>query len=424
MTDNPPSKVHAQRIAIVLPSLEGGGAERSMLNLSGAFVAQGRQVDLVLCQAKGAYMGQIPSGVRVIELKGAGELAGRWLAAKVNRENFSAMLRPVLLAKKNAPEVARIRSLQQYMDEHRPDVILSALTYTNLATLWAKKLSNCQAPVVVSERNMLSTQCTRPERFRKWRWRHLPQLVHLNYPAAAAVVAVSRQVEDELVDPIGLDREQITTLYNPVVDDNLRSGAREELQHPWFDGDGPPVILGVGRLAMQKDFATLIRAFARLRRQRKARLLILGEGSERNALQKLAGELGVQDDVDLAGFVSNPFAYMARASVLVLSSEYEGLPGVLIQAMACGCPVISTNCPGGSAEILENGRFGALVKVRDDAGMAEAILAELDSPTPANDLLTRAEDFSVETAAGSYLALLDKLFQDRGKLFFTPQPHP
>ena len=411
MTDNLASKTHAQRIAVILPSLEGGGAERSMLNLCRGFIAQGRQVDLVLCQAKGAYMGQIPPNVRVIELKGAPELPGRWLAARVDRENFSAMLRPVLLAKKNAPEVARIRALQQYLDEHSPDVVLSALTYANLATLWAKKISNCHAPVVVSERNVLSTLCNRPEKFRKWRWRYLPRLVRLKYPDAAAVVAVSRQVEDELVNLIGLDREQIFTIHNPIVDDKLRDSAREALQHPWFNDGEPPVVLGVGRLAPQKDFATLLRAFARLRGGRKARLLILGEGSERTALQQLAIELGIQDDIYLPGFVANPFPYMARSSVLVLSSEYEGLPGVLIQAMACGCPVISTDCPGGSAEILENGRLGALVQVRDDEAMAQAIASELDSPTPRGLLLNRAEDFSVEAAASTYLALLDKTYR-------------
>lgn len=382
-----------------------------MLNLCRGFVAQGRQVDLVLCQAKGAYMGQIPSGVRVIELKGTAELPGRFFAAWVCREDFSAMLRPVLLAKKNAPEIARIHSLRQYLDEHCPDVILSALTYANLATLWAKKISNCPAPVIVSERNVLSTLCNRPEKYRKWRWRYLPRLVRRMYPEAAAVIAVSRRVEDELVDPIGLDRTQIFTLHNPVVDDHLRDGAREELRHPWFNEGEPPVILGVGRLAPQKDFATLIRAFARLRESRQARLLILGEGSERPALQQLATELGVQDDMDLVGFVTNPFPYMVRASVMVLSSEYEGLPGVLIQAMACGCPVISTDCPGGSAEILENGHLGALVKVRDDEGMARAIGSELDRPTPRDLLLQRAEDFSVAAAASNYLALLDETYR-------------
>ena len=411
MTDELPATRQAQHIAVVLPSLEGGGAERSMLNLCRGFVAQGRRVDLVLCQAKGAYMGQVPPGLRVVELKGAGELPGRWLAARVDRKNFSAMLRPVLLAKKNAPEIARIRALQQYMDEHCPDIILSALTYANLATLWAKKISHCPAPVIVSERNVLSTLCNRPEKYRKWRWRYLPELVRVAYPAAAAVIAVSRHVEDELVDHIGLDRETIHTIHNPVVDDSLRESAREELQHQWFSKAEPPIILGVGRLAPQKDFATLIRAFAILRATREARLLILGEGSEREALQQLVNELGVQDDVELAGFVANPFPYMAGASVFVLSSEYEGLPGVLIQAMACGCPVINTDCPGGSADILENGRFGQLIQVRDHASMAAAIASQLDTPTPRELLLGRAEDFSVESAATSYLKLLDRTYQ-------------
>jgi glycosyltransferase involved in cell wall biosynthesis len=169
------------------------------------------------------------------------------------------------------------------------------------------------------------------------------------------------------------------------------------------------VILGVGRLTEQKDFSTLMRAFTCVRAKRAARLVILGEGKLREDLEDLASKLGIQADVEMPGFVENPLQYMARASVLVLSSKYEGLPGVLIQAMACGCPVVSTDCPGGSAEILDNGKYGVLVDIGDAEGMAKAILSELDNPT-ANDILRRrAEDFSVEHAVSNYLKLLDSV---------------
>jgi len=221
------------------------------------------------------------------------------------------------------------------------------------------------------------------------------------------VVAVSNQVADDLTKTVGLDRQSVTTIYNPVVDDDLRASAAEELENAWFGPGAAPVILGVGRLTEQKDFATLIRAFAGVRAQREARLVILGEGRLREDLEELASKLGIQQDVALPGFVKNPFQYMARASVLVLSSEYEGLPGVLIQAMACGCPVVSTDCPGGSAEILADGKYGALVGVGDADAMTAAVLAELDNPADRNTLLRRAEDFSVEQAGTNYLALLD-----------------
>jgi len=414
MTDQPSTDSHAGRIAVLLPSLEGGGAERSMLNLVTAFLARGRTVDLVLCQAKGAYMGEIPAGANMIELAPTGGLQSRWIAAMANIRNLSAVLRPVVLASKIAPEIARIRSLQHYIQQYRPDAILSALTYCNLVAIWAKQGSDFSVPVVVSERIALTNYCLAPSNFRKWRWRYLPEVVRRIYPGADAVVTVSNQVGDDLTSTVGLDKQLVSTIYNPVVDDVLRARAEQPLEHSWFAPGTAPVILGVGRLTEQKDFSTLIRAFAIIRAQKEARLVILGEGRLREDLQELANSLGIAEDVDMPGFVENPFQYMARASTLVLSSEYEGLPGALIQALACGCPVVSTNCPGGSAEILADGEYGALVDVGDAEGMAAAVLAELDQPTARDVLLRRAEDFSVERAADNYLELLDSVIDKAG----------
>lgn len=397
----------ADRIAVLLPSLEGGGAERSMLNLVQGFLAHGRTVDLVLCQAKGAYLGEIPEGATMVELKPTGGLQTRWIAAKGRPQDFFALLRPVLLATKIAPEIARIRSLQHYLENYRPDAVLSALTYTNLLALWTKHISDSRIPVVVSERIAISTYCASPSNFRKWRWRYLPEMVRRTYPGAHQVVAVSHFVAEELVTKIGLDEASVTALNNPVVDDNLRSRAQQDLEHPWFAADAAPVILAVGRLTEQKDFATLLRAFAILRAKKEARLVILGEGRLREALEALADQLGIRDDLDMPGFVENPFKYMSRASTLVLSSQYEGLPGVLIQAMACGCPVVSTDCPGGSGEILRDGEYGTLVPVGNAEAIAEAVLTMLDNPTPRETLLLRAEDFSVDGATRNYLAVLD-----------------
>jgi glycosyltransferase involved in cell wall biosynthesis len=408
MNDNSPTGTHAARIAVLLPSLEGGGAERSMLNLIKGFLAQGRAVDLVLCQAKGAYIGEIPAGTRLIELQGVSGLRARCSTVAGNIRDFFVLLRPVLLAKKIAPEITRISSLQQYMKTGQPDVVLSALTYANLLLIWAKQMSRSSVPVVVSERIALSTFCTAPANARKWRWRFLPDIVRRTYPRASAVISVSHHAADELIANIGVSRQLITTIHNPVVDDTLRTNAEQALAHQWFAMDaGVPVILAVGRLTEQKDFATLLRAFAQVRAGRPARLVILGEGRLRPELESLANALGIQSDVDMPGFVANPFQYMARASLLVLSSLYEGLPGVLIQALACGCPVVSTDCPGGSKEILANGQYGPMVTVGDVAGMADAMRAQLDNPTDRDLLRRRAEDFSVDRAVGNYLDLLD-----------------
>ncbi|MDG1945489.1 MAG: glycosyltransferase [Halioglobus sp.] len=408
MVTSPLATEHrANRIAVVLPSLEGGGAERSMLNLTKGLLAQGRKVDLVLCQAKGAYLDEIPDGANMVELEPSGAVQARLIAATGSISDFCALLRPVLLAGKVAPETARIRSLQHYIKQTRPDAILSALTYANLTAIWAKRRSGSAVPVIVSERIALTSYCAAPSNFRKWRWRYLPAVVRRTYPSADRVVAVSNFVAQQLITEVGLEASSVTALPNPVVDDNLRLSAAQDLDHPWFADGAPPVILAVGRLTEQKDFATLLRAFALIQAQQEVRLVILGEGRLRDELQALARRLGVQANLDMPGFVENPFKYMKRASTLVLSSQYEGLPGVLIQAMACGCPVVSTDCPGGSGEILGDGEYGALVPVGDAKSMAAAVLASLDKPTPLDKLLQRAEDFSVERATSEYLAVMD-----------------
>ncbi|MDH3993883.1 MAG: glycosyltransferase [Gammaproteobacteria bacterium] len=401
----------AGRIAILLPSLEGGGAERSMLNLAAGFVARGRQVDLVLCKRKGAYMNEVPQGVRVVELQGSGTFGARLFPALAQPGLSVAMLRPVILAKKSPSEISRFKALRDYLLSGQIDVLVSALPYANLLALWAREAAGVNLPVIVTERIALLTYCRSPDNFRKWRWRYLPELVRRSYPAADRVVTVSDAVARELLDELALTPGSVETIYNPVVNQGLLDKSREPLDHPWFTAGAPPVILGVGRLTEQKDFATLIRAFARVREKREARLVLLGEGRLREELEELARHLGIHEDVGMPGFVDNPFRYMARSAALALSSEYEGLPGVLIQAMACGCPVVSTNCPGGSEEVLDSGRFGQLVNVGDADALASALASTLSTPLDRDVLIRRAEEFSVEQAVDNYLALIDSLYE-------------
>jgi glycosyltransferase involved in cell wall biosynthesis len=206
-------------------------------------------------------------------------------------------------------------------------------------------------------------------------------LEHYFYPWADAIVAVSKGVADDLARVARLPRDRIKVIYNPVVTEALFRKAEEPLEHPWFLSGCPPVILGVGRLTAAKDFPTLIRAFARVRESQLARLLILGEGEKRDSLEKLVRELRLERDVSMPGFMDNPYAYMRKSSIFVLSSCWEGLPNVLIEAMACGCQVISTNCPSGPEEILRGGHYGKLVPVGDAEALAKAILANFDKPT-------------------------------------------
>jgi glycosyltransferase involved in cell wall biosynthesis len=201
--------------------------------------------------------------------------------------------------------------------------------------------------------------------------------------------------------------ERITVIYNPVFTPDLLHKAQEPVDHPWFAPAGLPVILGVGRLAEQKDFFTLIRAFALVRQHRPARLIIVGEGPDRPGLEALARELGVADDVSLPGFSTNPYAYMRQADVFVLSSLFEGLPAVLVEALAVGVPIVSTRCPHGPEEILQDGICGPLVPVGDAAAMADAICATLDAPLPAHVLQERARAFALDTIVEQYKKVLD-----------------
>jgi len=237
------------------------------------------------------------------------------------------------------------------------------------------------------------------------RRRLFPFLVRKFYPWADGIVAVSRGVALDLETSSGTPARRMHILPNPVLTPELASKAREALDHPWFGVGEPPVVLGVGRLSKQKDFATLIRAFDRVRRQRTARLVILGDGPERASLEALIAELALADQALLPGFASNPFAYMARAGVFVLSSAWEGMPGALIQAVASGAPVVATDCESGPREVLQGGRYGRLVPVGDPTAMAEAILATLQQPRTAVPF-EAVERFTRSAAVSGYLEVL------------------
>lgn len=341
-----------------------------MVFLAGGFVHQGLEVDLVLTRARGPYLGDVPAGVRVVDL-GA------------RRIIFS------------------LPGLFRYLRRERPAVMLSMLSTTNCVSVWARDLARVNTRVVVNEQNTpTQARANTPHR----RMRTLPTLMRWTYPRADAVTAISTGVAEDVAHVTGLRTEEVAVIYNPVVSSALQQASAEPVDHPWFDPGQPPVVLGAGRLVDQKDFPTLLRAFARVRRMTDARLMLIGEGEGRDSLERLANELGIADDVALPGFVANPYAYMARSAVFVLSSRWEGLGMVLIEAMACGTPVVSSDCPSGPCEILEGGRWGRLVPVGSVERLAQGILQTLANPGP--DPRRRAEQFSVERAVERYLQVL------------------
>jgi glycosyltransferase involved in cell wall biosynthesis len=221
------------------------------------------------------------------------------------------------------------------------------------------------------------------------------------------IIAVSEGVAADVRRISRLPAERVRVVRNPVITPRLQAQAAETVDHPWLQHDTDiPVIVGAGRFTRQKDFDTLIRAFARLRQQRPCRLLILGEGKLRPTLEALVTELGLEDDVALPGFATNPYAVMARAQLFVLSSRWEGSPNVLTEAMALGVPVVSTDCPSGPQELLQHGQYGKLVAMGDVEGLAQAMAETLDHPLPAEQLRAAVSDYSVETSTRGYLDAL------------------
>ena len=358
-------------LAIFLTYLRGGGVERVIVNLARGFVEQGLNVDLVMVRAEGSFMSLVPPEVRVVDLEGT-------------------------------RLISSLPALVRYLQQNKPVALLSAMQDINLVALWSRRLAGVPTRVVVSVHNTVSRESQNSSQLKR---RVAPQLARWFYPWADAIVTVSQGSADDLVR-LGLSSERIRVIYNPVVTPDLFEKAKEPLEHQWFEPGSPPVILGVGRLEKQKDFPTLIRAFAQVRQQRPARLMILGEGSERPYLEALVQELGIGEDVALPGFVANPFAYMARAGVFVLSSLFEGLPTVLIEAIAVGTKVVSTNCESGPAEILENGLYGKLVPVGDSKGIASAILRTLEEPPNSEAQQRKTAEFSLEKAVAQYRQVL------------------
>jgi glycosyltransferase involved in cell wall biosynthesis len=328
---------HRNHIAMFLPHLDAGGAERNAVRLANGFVEAGLDVNLVLVRAYGSYMTDLHKRVNVVNL-----------SSKNTYASFPALVR--------------------YLRKHPPRLLLSSLDLTNLVAILAGSISKVKAPILIQIRSTVSIQK------RTWLKKKLEQsILRLLYPMADGVICVSHGVARDLVDYIGISHEKLCVIYNPIITPELIEKSRQPIEHYWFQQPAMPVILAVGRLSEPKDYPTLFAALKIIRTRHDARLIILGEGEERKDLERLRESLGLNDAVDLPGFVDNPFAYMRKASVLALSSKWEGLPSVLIEAMACGCPVVSTDCPSGPAEILAGGQYGHLAPVGDAQTLAGAI---------------------------------------------------
>lgn len=363
--------VHLPRISVFLPSLDGGGAERVFTELCGEFAALGYAVDLVLASARGPYLAEVSSRVRVVDLGVRGVLA-------------------------SLPKLVR------YLRSESPGVMLSGLDHANIVSIMACAATRGRTRCVISMRSVPTAVRNEAGSMRGWL---ILQLAKVAYGFADGIVGNSRAVVQDLEGFRSITAAKVAVIYNPLDIDRIEQASRVEMDHPWLMEGAPPVVLGVGSLAVLKDFPTLIRAFSLVRARCKCRLVILGEGPDRAALERLVRELGLQEHVLLPGFVANPFGWMRRARVFVSSSLTEGCPNALMQSLACGTRVVSTACPGGSAEILEYGKWGRLVPVRNASEMAEAVEASLVEDLRPN-LQQRAADFALDVIAKEYLEIL------------------
>ena len=417
VTDHPArTRLH---IAFVIPFLAGGGAERCLLKLADGLIGLGHRVDILLLRPGIRYHQEIPAAARLVLSESASdaleaeeesripasvcrwhvERAGRVLLRDAGRLLQALNWHPLSLP--NAGMFKNALFVADYIRKETPDCVLPSLPKGKVATLLAKSLLSSFPIVIPVVHTVLENRRLRD------RVRYRALMAHSDQ-----IVAVSEGVRHSVSSKTGVLKERITTIYNPVVSPRLAILSREVPAHPWLAGGGTPIILSAGRFTRVKDFPTLIRAFQKLSTVTPARLILLGDGSQRKDMTALVRRLDLDDRVSMPGWVDNPYAFMARASLFATSSRMEGLQNVLIEALACGCPCVSTDCPSGPAEILEGGRIGRLVPIADVEALAEAMRLTLEDPPPRTLLLKRAEYFSAENSVAMYERLIAGTVRD------------
>ena len=358
-------------IALFSASLHGGGAERVLVNLAQGMANLGCAIDVVLVQATGQHMGRVAEVATIIDLK--------------SRRTLSS-----------------VGGLARYMRRRRPRAIICFQDHASVVALWARGLARTSIPIVATIHSTWSQVMLRGN----LKTQVLAQCTRRAYLRVESIVAVSEGAAADLAQTLRLPRSIVKVIYNPIISAEMFEKAKESFDHPWFAPGQPPVLLGIGRLAPEKDFPTLVLAFEKVRRHMPCRLMILGEGKDLMALQRIVNSAGLSDDVAFPGFVENPYKYMARSSLFVLSSLWEGLPTVLIEALALGVPVVSTDCESGPREILEGGRYGQLVQPGDANALAAAISQALLNKQPS---FNGTERFDRKFISEQYLSLIDQV---------------
>jgi glycosyltransferase involved in cell wall biosynthesis len=362
-----------KKIALFIPSLRGGGAEKIFVNLANGFIEKNLKVDLVLAQKEGPYLKDLSEKINIINL---------------NKKRILFSLLPLI----------------KYLKKEKANILISALSHANIIALMANFLINNKVKIIVTEHNPISIKNNKLSFLKKILTKFFIKKL---YKKAKGVVAVSQGVADDFVETLNISKNNLFTIYNPINILDIKEKSKQEIYHKWLNDNKHETIIAVGRLAIQKNFLLLIKAVEIVRKKIDIKLIILGEGEERNNLENLIKELNLQDSIDLVGFVDNPYAFLSKSNVFILSSIHEGLPTVLIEAMACGTPVVSTDCPSGPSEILEDGKYGKLVPVNDPEALAKAIIETLNNPIDSKKLQKRANFFSVENSVNKYLEIIN-----------------
>ena len=341
-------------------------------NLARGLLDKGLHVDIVLVKARGDHLAGIPKEVNVVSL-GA-------------RHTFTSLFK-----------------LANYLRKSRPDAVLAAKDRAIKVAVLARIISRTKFKLAGRLGTTVSAALKGRGWFKKFLWY---SSMRLFYRGVDKIIAVSRGVADDVLRITQLPPDRVTVVRNPVWRPELAEHAAKPAEHPWFGDSHIPVILGAGRLTRQKDFPTLIRAFTQLRKQMPCRLIIMGEGNLRPELEALASRLGVAEDVALPGFIANPYSFLSNSKLFVLSSRWEGSPNVLTEALVLGVPVVSTDCPSGPTEILENGRYGKLVTIGDVDAMAQAMKETLSNPLKPEVLKQAVKEYTMETSTLGYLKAL------------------
>jgi len=371
------------RVDFFLPSFEIGGAERNTLNLLSYLNKEDYKTSLVLAQNTGGFLSELPRETIVVNLGSKGYL-GIFL------------------------------KLVSYLKKEKPDLLVSAFPHFNAICLLAKKISKVNTKIVITEHTPFSLLPATARNFcnKLISIFLLPLLMKIVYPWADAVVCVSEGVKNDLLNVVK-SLKDIKVVYNPIVTEKLSVLADEDVDHAWFKDRSIPIIIAVGRLAKAKDYPTLLRAIKIILKKRIVRLVVLGRGPEELKLKGLVKDMNLVENVDFLGSENNPYKYIKRSSVFVLSSIQEGFGNSIVEAMACAIPVVATNCYSGPPEILQEGSSGLLVPPQDEKMLAEAILKILDNPLVAEKLSSsgkkRSEYFSVERSALEYIKIFHNL---------------